>query len=72
MHPQDVATGAIEPRENDDLIARAMSEGLEHSGLEYQPGSGERPSWPCLGADSGSVIVDSTNPIGITVVGRLM
>src|SRR6266508_743220 len=39
MHPQHVAPSAIEPRQNDDLVARSYAlEAFQHGRLEYQPG----------------------------------
>jgi hypothetical protein len=39
MYPQDVAARTIEPGEDDDLVACSESvEGVEHRGLEDEPG----------------------------------
>src|SRR5687767_2992528 len=38
MHPKDVAARAIEPGEDEDLVALAQPiQGLEHAGLEDEP-----------------------------------
>ena len=41
MHPQDVTPSAIQPREDQDVVADANAvEGLEHGRLEDEPGVG--------------------------------
>src|SRR5687768_3011079 len=66
VHAQDVATRAIEPGEDDDLIAGADApETLEYLRLEDQPGR-RRAFVGLPGADSRSVRGDSTLPIAFT------
>ena len=41
VYPQDITSGAIEPREDDDLISRPDTvEALEHIWFDHQPGIG--------------------------------